>query len=379
MRQADTLALASAVRRFAGNPARNWPVGLAVLAVMLVIWWASRPVPEPALPAAGDAPAVGFPGGASPGEYLFCFWNVENLFDDREDQRLAVDRPYDTWFAHDAAARTLKYRRLSEALVKLNSGKGPDILACVEVESIRAAELLRDALNERLADKTIHYRSVLMKEVNAGRHIAPAIITRLPVQANRTRLHGSQIRILEGHVDVNGHDLSVFATHWTSHVSDDHGGRRDKYADAIYGAVRAKTTHDPNVDVLVCGDFNDPPDAPAVLERLHATGDRQAVLASGTDPRLLNLMAGKDPTRVGSHYYHGKLLAYDQIVVTRGMLDPAGWSCDPDSVAAVNSLSRPGSRVRSPWRFGNEKDNTFERGYSDHFPVTVRLKVQGRQ
>jgi endonuclease/exonuclease/phosphatase family metal-dependent hydrolase len=379
MRQSDTKALASAIRRFAADPARNWPVGLALLAVMLVVWWATRPTFDVAPPAGGDAQAVGLPGDGSPAEYLFCFWNVENLFDDREDQRLAVDRPYDTWFAHDAAARTLKYRRLSEALVRLNDGKGPDVLACVEVESIRAAELLRDALNERLADKTIHYRSILMKEVSAGRHIAPAIITRLPVQADRTRLHGSQIRVLEGHIDVNGYDLSVFATHWTSHVSDDVGGRRDKYADAIYGAVRAKTTRDPKADVLVCGDFNDPPDAPAVTERLHATGDRAAVLGSGPEPRLFNLMAGKDTNRVGSHYYHGKLLVYDQIVVSKGMLDPAGWGCDPDSVATVQSLTRPGSRVKMPWRFGNEKDNSFERGYSDHFPVTVRLKVQGRQ
>jgi endonuclease/exonuclease/phosphatase family metal-dependent hydrolase len=379
MRRTETKALAGAVGRFAADPARNWPVGLALLVVVLIVWWANRPSPEPAPPADGDVQAVGLPADGSPADYLFCFWNVENLFDDREDQRLSIDRPYDTWFARDAAARTLKYRRLSEALVKLNGGKGPDILACVEVESIRAAELLRDALNDRLPDKTLHYRMVLMKEVSAGRHIAPAVITRLPVKADRTRLHGSQVRILEVHVDINGYDLSILATHWTSHLSDDQGGRRDKYADTIYGAIRAKTTQDPNADVLVCGDFNDPPDASGVTDHLHATGDRAAVLASGPEPRLLNLMAGKDTSRVGTHYFHGKLLAYDQIVVSRGLLDTAGWSCDPDSVAAVNSLTRPGSRVKMPWRFGNEKDTTFERGYSDHFPVTVRLKVQGRR
>ncbi len=60
------------------------------------------------------------------------------------------------------------------------------------------------------------------------------------------------------------------------------------------------------------------------------------------------------------------------------MLDPSGWSCDPDSIRTIDSLTRPGDRTRRPWRFGNEKDSTFARGYSDHFPVTVRLKVQGR-
>ena len=60
------------------------------------------------------------------------------------------------------------------------------------------------------------------------------------------------------------------------------------------------------------------------------------------------------------------------------MLDPAGWSCDPDSVKTIDTLTRRGDPSRRPWRFGNEKDNRFERGYSDHFPVTVRLKVQGK-
>lgn len=371
-------SLAGAARRFAADPARNWPIGAAVLLVLLIAWWASSPTN--ATPQAGRQTAdVGIPGDNGARDYLFCFWNVENLFDDREDQRLSVDRQYDTWFARDGAARSLKYRRLSEALLKLNNGQGPDILACAEVESVRAAELLRDALNERIADKTLHYRSILMKEISAGRHIAPVVITRLPVKANRTRLHGSQMRILETHMDVNGYDLAVLATHWTSHVSDDVGGRRDRYADTIYRAVKETVRRDPAADVLVCGDFNDPPDAPSVADHLHCTGDRAEVLRGGYDPRLLNLMAGKDVSRVGSHFYHGKLWAYDQIVVSAGLLDQAGWSCDPDSAAAVNSLTRPGSRFRTPWRFGNEKDSTFERGYSDHFPVTARLKVQGRQ
>src|SRR5438128_168196 len=71
------------------------------------------------------------------GEYLFCFWNVENLFDDRFDKREnRADREFDAWFAENAADRQLKYDKLSEALVRLNGGRGPDILAVVEVERI---------------------------------------------------------------------------------------------------------------------------------------------------------------------------------------------------------------------------------------------------
>src|SRR5438132_8446623 len=76
---------------------------------------------------------------SAPEGYLFCFWNAENLFDDMEDDRLhGPDREYDGWFAHDPAALKLKLDRLSEALIEMNGGRGPDIIALAEVESQRA-------------------------------------------------------------------------------------------------------------------------------------------------------------------------------------------------------------------------------------------------
>src|SRR5271156_1778147 len=113
---------------------------------------------------AGCAPSNAWaPPGTGDG-YLFCFWNVENLFDDRDNGHTGADREYDRWFARDPAALQLKLDHLSAALIGLNGGRGPDILAVAEVESLRAAELLRDALNRRLADESLHYQHLLMKE-----------------------------------------------------------------------------------------------------------------------------------------------------------------------------------------------------------------------
>jgi endonuclease/exonuclease/phosphatase family metal-dependent hydrolase len=316
---------------------------------------------------------------SAPQPYLFCFWNVENLFDDRLDGREnRADKEFDTWFATDAEALRLKLDHLSEALIRLNDGKGPDILAVVEVEIRRAAELLQEALNKRLPDQTLHYTHVLMKELAAGRHIAPAILTRLPVAAEHTRLHGSRLRILEGHIQVNGHDLVVIASHWTSRNSDGHGEHRDKYGNQIHGLFRAMYTSNPKVDLLVAGDFNDPPDAPSVTEHLRASGDFQAVLRPRSDPLLLDLFADKDPSSgFGTHFYAGRWEIFDQVAVSPGLLDTEGWSCQPESARTVNTLVRPGDRKHRPWRFGSEHDK-HPRGYSDHFPVTVRLTARGR-
>ena len=306
-------------------------------------------------------------------EYVFCHWNVENFFDDKNDGRTGPgDKEYDPLFADHPDLLKQKLAKMTEAILKINGGKGPDILAIVEVESVRAAELLQQALNDKL-DKTLHYENVLMKEISGGRHIAPAILTRLPVVKDRTRTLDHNHRILVGHIKVNDHELIVIASHWTSRLQDSGKKGRDNYADKIYGAANAMFHSNPGVDVLISGDFNDDPNDESVVNHLHATGDQQAVRA-GNPLQLFNLMAGKDPKEFGTHYYR-QWHIFDQLVVSPGMLDDKGWSCDPKSVQVVNELHRAKDKQKRPWRFGGAHEKT-ERGYSDHFPVTVRLRLE---
>lgn len=344
---------------------------LVVFVIGLVIYFAVKARPPQPAPAA-------------PGEYLFCFWNVENLFDDRDDKRRSVDEEYDNAFAADTALREKKFDRIAGALLAMNDGRGPDVIACVEVESVRAATLLKDTLNRKLdaakADPKMQYTHVAMKDLDAGRHIAPCVISRLPLAESRTKLHGRQLRILETHVEVNGHDLCVVAAHWTSQLKQKDGSDgdsgREKYANTIHEVYAGQARADAKVDFLLCGDFNDTPDSDPVVRNLKATGDRTAVTPG--DEHLLDLMTGKDPARFGTHYYAGKPLIYDHVVVSAGMLDGDGWACDPDSVRTVtDGLIQPGARTRRPWRFDSPKhEPTGGRGYSDHFPVTVKLTVR---
>lgn len=312
------------------------------------------------------------PGGS---DVSFCFWNVENLFDDRRDGRTGPgDKEYDNWFADHPEMLQQKLGKLTEALLKMNNGKGPDILAIAEVENLRAAELLQQALNKRL-DKAHHYQAPLMKEISLGRHIAPAILTRLPVIRDRTRNFGNKLRILEAHVKVGEHELVVLASHWTSRLKETNEKGRYEYADKLYGVANAMYLSNPRADFLICGDFNDSPSDPSVTEHLHATGDANAVRAGGR-LQLFNLMADKDPAGGHGTHFHQRWMIFDQILVGPGMLDTLGWSCNPASVQTVNTLAKPGDKNHRPWRFGGEKEKG-PRGYSDHFPVTVQLHVQG--
>lgn len=343
-------------------------VGLILVAVVAYALWV-RGRREP-----GVQPAP-------PGSLVFMLWNVENLFDDRDDRRNSIDDPYDNWFATDPETRTLKYNHLAEIILQVNGGRGPDLLACCEIESIRATELLRDTLNSRLGEGLPKYDHIAMKELdpNAGRFIAPCVISRVPLDANRTRLLGTNnLRILETYATENGHDLCLIASHWTSQRSDDgtrKGRGRDRYAMTIYAEYLKLLDANPSADVLVCGDFNDRPNSPSVSQTLHMTGDRSLVVPTRTEPRLLGLLTNKSPVEYGTHYYSDPLI-YDQIGVSPGLLDAQGWTCNPESVAVPTAgMIRDRSRVRKPWRFGDRDDDEKGRGYADHFPVTVQLSV----
>ncbi|HYH64266.1 MAG TPA: endonuclease/exonuclease/phosphatase family protein [Urbifossiella sp.] len=376
-RNRNQQAAAAAARFFMGLPTGGKvavvAVALVVGAVALAIY--ARKV-EPGAPPA-SAPVA-------PGTVAFMFWNVENLFDDRDDRRNSIDDPYDDWFAEDAAARKLKFDRLTEIILKQNGGNGPDILACVEVESLRAAELLRDALNAKVPAGQAKYEHVAMKELagNAGRFMAPCVISKLPLDPGRTKLLGTyNLRVLETHVVANGAELTLIASHWTSQLSDkgtSKGSGRDKYAHVIREQYERHLTAKGDVDVLVCGDFNDNPESDAVANVLGVTGDRAAVTATSRPARLFGLLSGKPLDRYSTLYYDRERThsIFDQVAVSPGMLDATGWGCDPDSVAVpTDGMSRAGKVARRPWRFGDRNDKAVERGYADHFPVTVNLKL----
>lgn len=355
-------------------------LGLIVMAGLGLAFWyfATRPTPTPEAP----PPLANEDGSAS---VFFCFWNVENLFDDQDDKRRPVDEEFDDPFAKDAKLRQDKLDRIASTLLKMNDGRGPDVIACVEVESVRALDLLKGTLNRMLdeakVDPKLKYTQTAMKNLNGGRHIAPGIITRLNVVHTQTRLHGQMLRILESRLVVNGHELTVIASHWTSQLRQKDGSDGDdgraKYARNIYDVFAEKAAKNPKVDFLVCGDFNDSPDAEAVVNDLGVTGDRKRVTPRADQAQLLGLMVGKDPAKFGTLWYSGKPLIYDHICVAPGLLDGEGWSCDPDSVRTYrDGLTRAGATRPEPWRFGDPQNApTGGRGFSDHFPVTVLLKV----
>jgi endonuclease/exonuclease/phosphatase family metal-dependent hydrolase len=373
-------AAAQAAREVAGFLKRLPPKTLITLLVLVaavagIVYLASRKADPNSQP-------------LPPGTYLFCSWNVENFYDDEADPK--SDDKLEAWFAHNPDMFRLKVDHLAEALLWMNDGRGPDIVAMYEVESERCINALKDALNQRLAKdgkEVAQYQHVLFLGDKTGRRFAPGILTRLPIEADRTHRFtdkGPDSRNIEGHIKANGHDLAVLAAHWTSRV--EHGGkngeehanaeRRMSYAKACYGRFKAILKANPDADVILCGDFNDEFTDPSIQHGLHASGNVEEVRNAIDEPRPLDLFAHWSGEPPGTIEYKGRWSIFDHICVSRGLLDDKGWSVIPDSASifAPREMRHRDSRGHEmPFRFGDARDAIH--GYSDHFPVTVRLKL----
>jgi hypothetical protein len=340
-------------------------IGLvAVIVVGGVVWYfATRtPAPDPGPPLPPGAKTV-----------MLCHWNMENLFDDKDDDRPRDDEPFDDWFANNHDDRRAKYEKLAAWLLTQNNGIGPDVIVGNEIENRRAAELLQQELNAKLPPDAVKFGYVAMEENRSGRHIAPCVISRYPLTG--ARMLDSRRRILEVRVKANEYELLLVASHWTSKVSDKTGESRDKYAAIIYDTYTAAHRGNPKLDYLVCGDFNDTPDSGPIAGTLRLTGDPALVTTTANPPRLFGPLSGKDPKHFATVNY-GKPEIFDHVGLSAGMLDDEGWGYVADSVRVpTEGLTRSTAAPYRPWRFGSRTDKAVGRGFADHFPVVVTLKV----
>jgi hypothetical protein len=354
------------------DPRQWWffPALLGVLIVALGLWLLGPTAPD----RPGRRPLPPAPDAADAAGYLFCTWNVENLFDDEDDPSNADE--VEDWFGRNPLAAREKVDLLAQALRARNGGLGPDILVVVEVENRRAAELLRDALNAGLPPER-RYGGLVHRDNRSGRRIEPAVLTRLPVRDDLTR-DFAPLRILEAHLEGPGHaPLVVLASHWTSRLRDGSDARREVYADALYRAVGDLLRSDPEADVVIAGDFNDEPGDPSVARSLHAVADPGLVrdsLRRDGPLLLLDLTARLDPETDGTYHYNGRWQVLDHIVAAPGLLDPPGWVVRPETLRVENGPGLRTGRDGRPWRFGGPT-NRNPRGPSDHFAVTVRMTV----
>lgn len=323
-----------------------------------------------------------------PSTYYLAWWNVENLFD---EENAPLARRSDKVFRsikNDIAGWTPKRRdrkieQLATVIAQMNGGAGPDLLGMCEIENRFVLDLLVAALATRLGGRT--YEAV-HADTDDARGIDVAFIydpTLFEVPPGETFFHVVMRRNATREiVQVNfrthkGRTWSVFGNHWPSRSGGqfESAGYRQIAGETLsFFHQRALEIHGDTTPALAMGDFNDEPFDASLVTHALSTRQRQKVVQADI-PRFWNLMWPDMGEPEGTFYFDNQPNVLDQFLVNRNMASDASMiAADADSVEIVQV---PGTfstgQFRRPVPYGGMGKPVNEDGFSDHFPIGVRV------
>jgi endonuclease/exonuclease/phosphatase family metal-dependent hydrolase len=339
---------------------------------------------------------------------LVAFWNLENLFapegyPDREPWiAKAMQKDLKGW--SDTLFRR-KVAQLGAIIARMKDGAGPDILGVCEVENRFVLQALADLLNQALPAR--NYQLVHVDSARDQRGVDTAFLFDAhQFSARMDELFSHWVMRQTGTRDItqitfaapSGKELVLLANHWPSRSSSTGDGpeyssgfRATAGETLAYWHDRIRDVKGGNVAVIALGDFNDEPFDKSVA--LHAQGLRdKGDVARAKSARFYNLAweyltvttqdrKGNPRLLNGTLYFGSDAALFDQILVSTGIVTgKSGWRVVEGSPRIEAYSPMVSHRVgEGPIRFGlpsgDVAGNVNLDGYSDHFPVSVRIEA----
>lgn len=316
--------------------------------------------------------------------FQIAFWNVENLFDTTNTENIRDDDFTPSGRYEWTEARlTKKLHDLSQVIKDIHRSEKLAILGLSEIENREILDRLNDD-HLRMNYAVVHKESPDERGIDCALLYDPNTFSLYQRSFIPVYLGGDEKTrdILEAEFkyrsDADGKSLYVFVNHWPSRW----GGQaktdplRRRAASTLRDRIDQILMQDPAADILIMGDLNDNPQDPSVAEILLANK-----LAPQTTPgSLINTMwdIHEDPEQ-GSYKYQGEWGCIDQVIISRGLLDEAGFNWALKSTAVFRPdylLESDGDYAGWPYRMF--RGGAYQGGYSDHLPVTCKLSYVGR-
>ncbi len=308
-------------------------------------------------------------------DYTVAFYNLENLFDTLDDPNTL-----DEDFLPDSEKRWNR-KRYDNKIFKLgtvisNIGfsktrKAPILVGVAEVENKKVLEDLTGSKHLKNKDYGIvHFDSPDERGIDVGllyqkQHFEVTHSESIVVLVDSQKGDRDYTRdILWVTGNLNNEKIHVLINHWPS--------RRDGAALTSYKRVAAAeknrevigqiTSEDPGAKIIIMGDFNDDPSSESIRHLVQND--------------LFNPMERLLTRYSGSTSYRSQWNLFDQIIFSHNFHKyEKGKHCFSDASIFNDDFLKiyKGRYKGNPFRTYVGKK--YKGGYSDHFPVSVRLKL----
>ncbi|HBG52967.1 MAG TPA: endonuclease [Rikenellaceae bacterium] len=293
---------------------------------------------------------------------LVIFWNVENYFDPFDDpvtsdNDFTIKGAYSwTWPRFYKKRNDIVKTLIACGQQEDGSWQAPCIIGLCEIENFFVLyQLINDTPLSRLGYGIIHRDSPDPRGIDVGllyrrERFRPAATAFYRIPAQDSSLLGTrEILYVRGVLDQRD-TLHFFVNHWPSR----RGGaqaetNRQAASTLLQRIVDSIGKSSPGARIVVMGDFNDPPQAPALLS-----------LASG---RLVNVSAPD------TYKYNGAWECMDQFLVSETLYRELEY---------VKVARLPHLLERDQTHLGHKPKRTYQGpaykgGISDHLPITLKF------
>lgn len=308
--------------------------------------------------------------------FTVAFYNLENLFDTKDDPN-TLDNDFlpnseKQWNRKRYEKKIVKLGTAISNIGFLKTRKAPALIGVAEVEN---KHVLEDLINSKhLKQKeygVVHYDSPDERGIDVGLLYQKQYFTVKNSETITVLIDDEQgIRdytrdILWVTGDLNQEEVHILINHWPS--------RRDGAESTAYKrSIAAKknreiidqiTDKNPEAKIIVMGDFNDDPSSQSVKSLVKND--------------LFNPMERLLTRYRGSTSYRSQWNLFDQIIFSHNFhkYEPGKHSFSDASIFDDDFLKIYRGRYKgTPFRtYAGRK---YKGGYSDHFPVYIRLTLK---
>lgn len=326
------------------------------------------------------SPAVIFPQE----QFRVMFYNVENLFDTRDDSLKNDNEFLPDGFMHWSPWKYWeKLRDITRVITAVGGMQSPALVGLCEVENdsvifdltrrspLRVQEyayLVSDSPDERGIDVALLYQRHQFRLLEHREY--EVTFDKQGLRPTRNILHAV------GNL-VNGDTLDLFVCHFPSRSE----GQRETEPQRVAAAALLREKADSlllwrkDAHILIMGDFNDHPDNKSLSLTLQA----KAMEIQTNKGDLYNLFYHRmKEDDFGSYKYQGRWEVLDQFIVSGNMLMPSNRTSIVDRRANIfkaKFLLEEDSRYYGKKPFRTNLGPRYLGGFSDHLPIYMDLIV----